>query len=130
MAKSPIFLTLGLLLIIHAAISQSGYRARLKKREMEGEEVQKIPIDILVELILGLVISLLAGAHTFGVFQSIKVLDHLKKTPQTEFDYTKKFSQGKFSLAAAVNDYLPQELTNLDPRQKNSTLARFIESTS
>ena len=86
-----------------------------------------MPIDILVELILGLVISLLAGAYTFGVFQSIEVSDHLKKTSQTEFDYTRKFNEGKYSLAAAVNDYLPQELTSLDPTQKNSTLAKFIK---
>ena len=85
-----------------------------------------MPIEILIELGLGLLISLMAGPYSFGIFQSVKSSDHIKKTPQTEFDYTKMFTKGRISLAAAVNDYLPQELTSLDLSQKNSTLARFI----
>lgn len=62
----------------------------------------------------------------FGIFKNIKAPEHIKNTPVTEFDYTKKFKSGKSTIAAAVNDYLPSELTNMDPTRKNPTLAHYI----
>eukprot|EP01022_Parablepharisma_sp_SALTPOND_P030635 TRINITY_DN768_c0_g1_i1.p1 TRINITY_DN768_c0_g1~~TRINITY_DN768_c0_g1_i1.p1 ORF type:complete len:953 (+),score=221.10 TRINITY_DN768_c0_g1_i1:6332-9190(+) len=138
MGKEKVMLVVGLLLMLHAAYSQlnckfNGTNKRLvvrkelrAKRGIENISFVEIPIDILVELVLGLCISVFSGAYTFGMFQNVKAADHIKKTPQSEFDYTKKFYTGKTTLAAAVNECLPQELTNLDPAQKNPTLAKYI----
>lgn len=96
------------------------------RKSIEG--MNQIPLDILLELILGLGISLVSGVYTFGLFKDVKAAIHIKKTPQSEFDYTKHFYSGKATLAATLNEFLSPELTELDPTKKNPTLARFIDA--
>ena len=98
------------------------------KREVESISVMEIPVDILIELVIGLIMSVVSGAYAFGVFQGVKAAEHIKKTPQSEFDYTKKFHSGKATMAAAINDYLPNELTSLELAQKNPVLAKYVEA--
>ncbi len=128
-------LAVGILILLHAAYSQLGRMqisasTRIDRKDAEARrathEINTVPLDVLVELVLGLGISLFSGISAFGIFKNVKAAAHINKTPQTEFDFTRKFRSGKPTLAAALNECLAPELVDIAAARQNPSLAKFI----
>ena len=92
------------------------------------EDPNSMPIDILIELVIGLSLSVIAGVYNYAVFKDVNAITHIKKSPQSEFNFARTFVSGKTTLAATIAERMPKELIDLNPSNKNATLAKFIDA--
>ncbi|QQP37950.1 Uncharacterized protein FKW44_018400 [Caligus rogercresseyi] len=64
-------LALSILIILHAAYSAAEWRAR-RKHEDPGEDEDSLPLDIVIQTLMGLSCAMISVVHIAGAFKEIR----------------------------------------------------------
>ena len=73
---SKLLVVVGLLAFIHAAVSAAQHRSYLRLVEQEFSGL--LPLDIILQCIISLVVTMIGVVKVSGEFKEIRALDDLK----------------------------------------------------